>query len=428
MLKISFIEESSIGEELELSIGDCIVAFDGYPANDVIDYYFYDSKDSFVMTVKESGGEEFDVEIEKDEDETLGLSFEDEGMAIKTCHNNCMFCFVAQMPKGMRDTLYVKDDDYRQSFTCGNFVTLTNLKDEDVDRIIRYKLSPLYVSVHTMNGELRCKMMNNRFAYKIGDYLKRFAEAGIVMHTQIVLVPGVNDGAELEYSARELFKLYPNVQSMAVVPCGITKYRQGLAEIVDPNAEYCKKVIEIADKLNAEFKENFVTLADEFFFKAGLKTKPFEFYGEFPQIENGVGMTAKFLYELEQSLEQKTCKKTVLIVTGTSAENLIRECALKVEKYCKCLKTHVIGVKNDFFGATVNCSGLLTGKDILNACKGFSAEYDELIITRSMLKEFEDVFLCGMTVEELSKTLSKPIRITNGTGESFFCELTAERE
>ena len=426
MLKISEVEKHGVGRELKLKSGYSVIDFDGYPADDVIDYLYYDARENFTMRVADKKGRETVYEIEKDEDETLGLSFENDGMSIRTCHNKCIFCFVDQMPPGMRDTLYVKDDDYRQSFLCGNFVTLTNLTEKDADRICRYKLSPLYISVHTMNPRLREKMMNNRFAGKIVDYLKRFAAAGIVMNTQIVLVPGVNDGEELTYSARELFKLYPQVLTLATVPCGITKYREGLYDIKDPDAQYCKSVVAQADALNREFGVNFLTLADEFYFKAGLPVKSFEFYGEFPQIENGVGMTAKFYRELVDAIEEREYERTLLIITGTSAEGFIRSCAELVEKHCKGLKTHVIGAVNEFFGSTVNCSGLLTGKDVYAACEGFTEPYDELVIPCNMLKEFEDVFLDGMSLAELSAKTGKRVRVTRGGGQSFFDALTSD--
>ena len=424
MLKISIVENGGIGEELGFKPGWTVVDFDGNPAEDIIDYLYYDAKEYFTLCVADEKGRQTEFEIEKDEDETLGLTFEDDGMAIRTCHNNCIFCFVSQMPKGMRETLYVKDDDYRQSFLCGNFVTLTNLSEKDVQRIIDYKLSPLYISVHTMNGELRSKMMSNRFAGKITEYLPKFAKAGIEMNTQIVLVPGVNDKAELEYSARELFKLFPKVRTLAVVPCGITKFREGLYPISDIDGEYAASVIDLADRLNDEFKHDFVTVADEFYFKANREVKPYEFYNGFPQLENGVGMTAKFVKELDDALEERINDKTLLILTGTSAKGLIADCAHKVEKYCKCLKTHVIGVINKFFGETVNCTGLLTGGDILDACLTFDKPYDEIVISKNTLKEFEEVFLDGMTVSELEQKTGKPVKITDGTGEGFFLTLT----
>lgn len=425
MLKISEVEKHGVGRELKLKPGYAVIDFDGYPAKDVIDYLFYDARENFTMRVADGKGRETVFEIEKDEDETLGLLFEDDGMSIRTCRNKCIFCFVDQMPAGMRDTLYVKDDDYRQSFLCGNFVTLTNLSEEDVDRIVRYKISPLYVSVHTMNPKLREFMMNNRFAGKLPEYIKRFAEAGVELNTQIVLVKGVNDGAELDYSARELFKYYPSVKTLAAVPCGLTKYREGLHKIEEQDAEYCRKVIGQADALNEEFGVNFLTLSDEFYFKAGLPVKDYEFYGDFPQIENGVGMTAKFYRELYEALEERSYDKKFLLLTGTSAENFIRECCALVEKYCKCLKTQVIGVKNKFFGESVNCSGLLVGRDLVAAVKAEKGDFDEVVIPANMLKEFEDVFLDGMTLKEFSEKAGKPVRVTSGRGDDFFRVLTS---
>lgn len=424
MLIISQIEKNSVGKELRLKKGWKVISFDGNSADDIIDYLFYDAKEQFVLCVEDLKGRRTEYEIEKDTDETLGLSFESDGLEMRTCHNNCIFCFVDQMPPGMRQTLYVKDDDYRQSVLCGNFVTLTNLCEKDVLRIENYKLSPLYISVHSMNPTLRCNMMNNRFAGKIVEYIDRFARAGITMHTQIVLVPGVNDGKELEYSARELFKHYPSVQTLAVVPCGITRHRDGLYPIEDASVDFCKAVIHLADKLNGEFGVNFINLADEFYFKAGQDVKPYEFYGDFPQIENGVGMTAKFHRELTLALSPRTYDRRVLLACGTSAHSFISRMAKTVEDSCKCLKTHVIGVENKFFGSTVNCSGLLVGKDVLDACKACDWPYDEVVIPSNMLREFEDVFLDGMTVSELSASLGKKIKITCGSGESFFDALT----
>ena len=220
--------------------------------------------------------------------------------------------------------------------------------------------------------------------------------------------------------------MYPNVQTLAVVPCGITKYREGLYKIDDVTKDYCAGVIDQTDALNKEFGVNFITLADEFYFKAEREVKPYEFYGEFPQIENGVGMTAKFMKELDDALEKREYNKTFLLITGTSADHFIRGKARLVEKYCKGLKTHVIGVVNEFFGATVNCSGLLTGGDVMRAVNAFKEPFDEVVIPANMLKEFEDVFLDGMTLKELEEKTGKHFRITRGTGESFFDTLTMD--
>ena len=444
MLKISKVEKNSIGDEIGLVSGDEILAFDGYDAVDILDYLYYDEKEFFALTVRQVGGDVSVCEIEKYEDESLGLTFEDDNLTIKTCHNHCVFCFIDQMPCGMRDSLYVKDDDYRQSFLCGNFVTLTNLTKADEERIARLKLSPLYVSVHTMNGELRKKMTGNRFADRIAYQIEKFAKSGITMHTQVVLARGFNDGEELDFTARELFKHYPFVKTMAVVPVGMTKFRDGLTQIRDIDGDYAKTVIDKARKLNAEFKANFIQLADEFYFRAGLEVEPYEFYGEFAQIENGVGSTAKFTREIDDAIAEikseqiKTDQKTdqnpdeqikteqnsgftkkVLIISGTSASEFTKRQAQKVEKAVGGLKTKVVAVKNEFFGESVNCTGLLTGGDIINAVLRFGDGYDTVVMPRHVLKENSDLFLDGTSLEKLRLITQKEVVITDGSGGSF---------
>ena len=430
MLKITKVKRNSIGKELGLEVGDCIVAFDGHPCEDELDYLYYCETDGFSMTVRDKHGEgEVTVEIEKDEGEDLGLEFE-KNTAIRTCHNRCVFCFVDQMPKGMRESLYVKDDDYGMSFSCGNFVTLTNLSDEGLERIIRLKLSPLYVSVHTLNPELRVKLLRNRFAGKIVEQIKRLVEGGIHLHCQAVLVPNENDGEELAYTARELFKYYPYVEDIACVPTGITKYREGLYPIADVDGEYSAKLLDLVDELNEEFGVNFLLPADEYFVKSGRKFKDASFYGDFEQIENGIGMTAKFLAEANTALAEligngggryalKTPKNS-LIVCGTSAEGLNRELIARCNGSIENLHADVLAVENDYFGHTVTCTGLLTGVDILRALEKYrerGGEFDEVVLAGNVLKEFEDVFLCGMTLRELKKKLAfENIRINRDGG------------
>ena len=428
MLKIKTVERGGIGEEIGLEKGDEVLAFDHHKAVDILDYLYYDAREKFVITVKQTNGDVSDCEIEKDDDERLGLVFENDNLEIRTCRNNCIFCFVDQMPKGMRETLYVKDDDYRQSFLCGNFVTLTNITEEDAERIIRLKLSPLYISVHTMNGELRKKMMRNRFADKTIDYIKRFAANGIIMNTQIVMARDHNDGKELEYSARELFKLYPNVRTMAVVPVGMTKFRENLTKIRDIDKDYALEVIDLIRSLNKEFGINFIQPADEFYFRAGIDVEPYEFYGEFPQIENGVGMTAKFKKELIESLEKRENKARMLIMVGTSAYPFIDAMARIVENYVDGLKVFVKPVENKFFGSTVNCTGLLTGGDLVEAANGFKEDYDYIVLPKHVLKEKSDIFLDGMTVGEMEKKTGKKIIVSDGSGEGFFASLSGKKE
>ncbi len=434
-MKITKVKRNSIARELGLEVGDEIVAFDGYPCEDELDYLYYVETDGFIMTVRNHrNGEETAVVVEKDEGEDLGLEFE-KNTAIKTCHNRCVFCFVDQMPKGMRESLYVKDDDYSMSFSCGNFVTLTNLTDEGLDRIIRLQLSPLYVSVHTMNPKLREKLLRNRHAGKIAEQIDRLVKGGIELHCQAVLVPGENDGEELAFTARELFKYYPAVKDVACVPTGITKYREGLYPIADVDGGYSQKLLDLVDSLNAEFGVNFLLPADEYFVKAGLPFKDAEFYGEFEQIENGIGMTSKFLSEAESALAElgkvvlKAPKKT-LVISGVSALKINEELARKCEKQIAGLQVTVLPVVNEFFGSTVTCTGLLTGKDILPAVREYKnkgGDFDEIVLPANVLKEFEEVFLCGMTLKELKKELGfENIRI-NGKGGYGFVEIVGER-
>lgn len=427
MLKIKKVERGGIGEEIGLKKGDEVLAFDGHDAVDVLDYLYYDAKESFALTVRQTDGDVSTCEIEKDDDERLGLVFEDDNLAIRTCRNNCIFCFVDQMPKGMRESLYVKDDDYRQSFLCGNFVTLTNIDESDAERIIRLRLSPLYVSVHTMNGELRKRMMRNRFADKTIGYIKRFAAAGITMNTQIVLARGYNDGAELAYSARELFALYPSVRTMAVVPVGMTRFRDGLTPIRDVDEEYAKEIISLTRSLNKEFGVNFIQIADEFYFRAKMPVESYEFYGDFPQIENGVGMTARFEREFAESLRKCVNKRVYLIACGTSAAPFIAEKAREAERYVDGLTARVMAVENKFFGSSVNCTGLLTGGDIAEAALSSGEDYDELMIPKHTLREGTDVFLDDMTVVDLSRRIGKRVIVTDGTGGDFFAALAGEK-
>ena len=426
-----------------MEVGDEILAFDGYPCEDELDYLYYADKESFSMTVRDGRtGGEVTVEVEKYEDEEMGLEFE-KNTAIRTCRNRCVFCFVDQMPKGMRESLYVKDDDYSMSFTCGNFVTLTNLSDEGLERICRLHLSPLYISVHTMNAELRCKLLCNRFAGKIRQQIARLAEAGIEMHCQAVIVPNENDGDDLEKTARELFAYYPKVRDLAVVPTGLTKYRDGLYPVSDVDGEYSEELLKLVDRLNAEFGVSFLLPADEYFVKAGREFKPVEFYGEFEQIENGIGMTSLFLSEVESALQEISQKnggrvalkqkKRSVIVCGVSAEKINGRVAKTAEERVEGLACEVLAVENDFFGHTVTCTGLLTGKDMLSALKKHLQNHsaDEVILAGNTMKEFEDVFLCGMTLQDFKKELSAfgvAVRVNRNGGGGLIELLVSEKK
>ncbi len=424
MLVVKDIQKNSIGEELGFERGDAITHFDGHKVEDILDYLFYDAQTNFQLTVKTINGEICNIEVEKEDDETLGLTFESDLLDLKTCQNKCVFCFVDQMPKGMRKSLYVKDDDYRQSFMVGNFVTLTNLKQSDLERIVRLKLSPLYVSVQVVDPKIRVKMLNNRFAGDIYEKLQYLTQNGIQIEGQIVLVPSLNDGLFLEDSIRKLYALKPNFKNVSVVPCGITKFREGLFPIRDIDKNYSRCVIEQVKMLNAEFNEPFATLGDEFYFKAGLQVESKEHYGDFSQLGNGVGTTRKFEDEIDASLKFSDNDKKYLIVSGQSASSFIEKQCDKIKQYCKNATYYVLGVKNNFFGETVNCTGLLTGNDIVTQVCAFNKEYDVLVLPDICLRQFEDVFLDDMTLAEFSKIINKKILVTDGSGESFFNALT----
>ncbi|MDE6441434.1 MAG: DUF512 domain-containing protein [Clostridia bacterium] len=418
---LEIIARGKLAKRFKLNMGDKILAFDGYPAEDELDYIYYDSKSSFKMLVADKGGTKREVEITKPEDESLGLVLK-KNEKIRTCHNKCMFCFVDQMGKGMRESLYVKDDDYVLSFMCGNFVTLTNVSDEELERIIRLHLSPLYISVHTMDGDLRCKIMGNRFAGKIGEQLKKLTDAGIIIHCQAVIVTGLNDGENLEYTARQLFQMYPYINDLAVVPTGLTKFRAGLAEIRDFTAEEGKAIIELCDRLNGEFGVNFLLPADEYFIRSGENLKPVDFYGDFSQIENGIGMTSKFIAEVKESFYKATLKKQrrVAVITGVSAHKTIQSLCGEANALAENLKSFALPVENNFFGKTVTCTGLLTGVDIASALEKVYNEFDCAIIPSNTMKEFEDVFLDNMTLKELKARLKGKKIIVNRKAETFF--------
>ncbi len=437
MLKITKVQRNSIGAELGLEKGDEITAFDGIMCEDELDYLYYVESENFQMTVRDHRtGKETEVDVEKEEGEDLGLEFE-KNTKIRTCHNRCLFCFVDQMPKGMRESLYVKDDDYAMSFQCGNFVTLTNLSDEGLRRIVRLGLSPLYVSVHTTNPDLRVKLLRNRFAGKILSQIDALVKGGITLHCQAVIVPNENDGDELARTARELFRYYPAVRDLACVPTGITKYRNGLHPIPDVDKAYSEKLLDLVDELNAEFGVNFLLPADEYFVKAERKMKDAAFYGDFEQIENGIGLTTKFLTEayaaldgLPQGYALKQPKKSLLVCGVSAAKtnaHLVTECNAKI----KGLHAEILPVKNDFFGETVTCTGLLTGRDITSAIIGYRKQggtFDEVVLAGNTMKEFEDVFLCGMTLQEMKNALQfTNIRVNREGGYGFVEILSTQK-
>ncbi len=404
--------------------GDIIKAFDGFEAVDILDYLFYDAKEFFTMSVISKDGE-YDIEVEKYDDESLGLSFESDGLEMKLCHNNCKFCFVAQLPKGMRESLYVKDDDYRQSFLCGNYVTLTNVSDSDIERIIRLRLSPMYISVHSLVDGQREDLMGNRFAGKLYGYLEKLNAGGVEVHAQIVLLKGVNDGENLEKTCLKLAAL-ENVKTLAVVPCGLTGHRENLSKIEDIDGSYSAKVIDQVAAINEKIGRTFVYCSDDFYIRARRDFEKYEHYGNFEQIENGVGMFPLFIEEYEQTAHKTAYSHTFLSVTGVAAKEFFEKYAKKTEELCEGLKIYVIAPVNKFFGPSITTAGLLTGQDVKEAVLSFDKDFDEVIIPRNMLKETEDVFLDGLSLEELIKSIKKPVKVVEGGGAHYFNALTGK--
>ncbi len=423
---IKDIKPNSIAKELEIEPGDVLLAINDEELTDIFDYQFMTEDEYLTILIEKPDGEQWELEIEKDMDEDIGLVFEQGLMDdYKSCSNKCIFCFIDQMPPGMRETLYFKDDDSRLSFLQGNYITLTNMKDADIDRIIRFNLAPINISIHTMNPELRCKMLHNRFA---GDALKkidRLFEAGIPMNGQIVLCKGVNDGAELDFSIHEMMKYQPMLQSVSVVPVGLTKFREGLYPLESFDGDDAGKVIDMIEsyqKISFEkYGNHFIHASDEWYLLAGRELPPEESYDGYIQLENGVGMMRLMDTEFNAALEEAEFSDvhiTVTAVTGMLAYPFISSLAERLKVKFPNVEVNVAGIRNDFFGEKITVAGLLTGQDIYAQLKDRHLG-DALILPTVVLRSGEDVFLDDMTVGELSQKLGVPIRITDCSGGGF---------
>ncbi len=428
----------SIAEEMEIEPGDVLLEISGHEIEDIFDYQYYCEDYEIVVTIRKPNGEEWELEIEKDEDEDLGIVF-DNGLMddYRSCSNKCIFCFIDQMPKGMRETLYFKDDDARLSFLQGNYITLTNMSDRDMDKVIKYHLSPINISFQTMNPKLRCKMLTNRFA---GDALKkvdRFYEAGIEMNGQIVLCKGVNDGKELEYSLQELYKYLPHLRSVSVVPVGLSKYREGLYPLEPFEKEDAGEVIDLIEswqkKALAEYGIHFIHASDEWYILADRQLPDEENYDGYLQLENGVGMVRLMLEEFKESLYDALKEKRVYpkekisVITGKLVYPYIRQMAEEIMEAFPEKTIRVIPIRNDFFGERITVTGLLTGTDIIAQCKDIDLG-ERLLLPENVLRSGETVLLDDLTVEDLQKTLQVRIDIVKSSGYGFLeCVLSKER-
>ena len=426
---VATVESDSIAEELGLEPGDEILKINNEEIKDILDYRFLVQDEEIVLTVKTKQGETVDVEIEKDADEDLGIEFENDFMDnYRSCHNKCIFCFIDQMPPGMRETLYFKDDDDRLSFLQGNYVTLTNMDDDEIDRIIRYRLEPMNISFQAMNPELRCKMLNNRFA---GDALKKvdkLYEAGIIMNGQIVLCKGWNDKEELEYSLKKLYQYVPVLESVSVVPVGLSKYREGLAHLEPFTKEDAKEVIKTVkkwqDKAYKEHGLHFVHASDEWYFLAEEELPDADVYDGYLQLSNGVGMIASeredFYLEYNDLLEDYVTDPNhkdvkITCVTGKLAYSLIVELSKRMEELLPNLTIEVVAIRNDFFGELITVTGLITATDLMAQLKGKDLG-DSLCIHECMLRSGEQVFLDDYTVSDVMSTLQVPVDIVKSNG------------
>jgi len=422
-LLVETVSAGSIADELGIEPGDRLLSINGNLLRDIIDYSFFSSADEeLLLEVIKADGELWELEIDRDPDEPLGLFFDAPKPA--RCSNNCLFCFVHQLPKGLRKPLYVKDEDYRLSFLNGNYVTLANLKPTELSRITSQRLSPLYISVHATNPVLREQLLGRSKIPPIMDQLQKLAAVRIAMHTQVVLCPDLNDGIELEKTVTDLASLYPAVQSLAIVPLGLTSHRKHLPQLKAVDREYARSFITAweprAKSLKKKLGEPFLFLADEFYLKAGLPFPAIKEYGDFPQIENGVGMVPLFMRDSERILKKARYigNFKVTVVTGVSAFGFVTDFTDKLAEKTG-IQIVTAAVENRLFGSSITVSGLVSGKDILFAMDGKDAG-KALLIPDVMLKEGEGMFLDDLALEELGAKLSCRVIVFESSPDGFY--------
>ncbi len=434
------VKPGSTAEEIGLVPGDAILEINGQPILDIFDYQFFMEDENIEILVQHEDGEEEIWEIEKDADDDLGIIFSSNLMDdYKSCQNKCIFCFIDQMPPGMRDTLYFKDDDSRLSFLQGNYITLTNMKEEEIDRIIRYRLAPINISVHTTNPELRCKMLCNRFAGNVLDYIKKLYEAEIPMNGQIVLCKGWNDGEELEKTIKDLSSYLPYMESVSIVPVGLTKYREGLEPLEAFTKEDAVCVIETVENWQKKFfvshGSHFIHASDEWYILAGLPFPEEERYDGYVQLENGVGMMRLLYNEFEEAFaeykekEEKTSsveeKKVISVATGELAYDMISYLAEQIMAEHPWIFIRVYKIRNKFFGEKVTVSGLLTGQDIIAQLKGKDLG-ETLLLPENVLRSGEEVFLDDVTVKGVQTALQVKVDIVKSSGKDLMYKLLGE--
>lgn len=415
-----------IGEELGIEPGDKLLAINGNEIQDVFDYYYYEESEQLLLLIEKPDGEEWELEIEKDEDESLGIEFDQSLMdEYRSCRNKCMFCFIDQMPKGMRETLYFKDDDSRLSFLQGNYITLTNMSDHDVERIVKYRLEPINISFQTTNPELRCKMLHNRFA---GEALKKvdiLYWGQIEMNGQIVLCKGVNDGEELERTIRDLTGYLPYLKSVSIVPVGLTKYRDGLYPLEPFTKEDAREVLSVIhrwqEKIYQEHGIHMIHAGDEWYVLAEEEVPEEARYDGYLQLENGVGMMRLLFNEVQEALSAVTGdgrQREISLATGRLMYPYIGKILEEIRKKFPNITTHLYAIRNDFFGERITVSGLITGQDLTGQLKGQPLG-ERLLLPCNMLKIGEPVFLDDFTLEEVENSLQVKTDIVKSSGQDL---------
>ena len=427
MVEITGVLPRSRAAKKGIQPGDILLEINGYAIRDVLDYRFRLAEKTVCLKLHR-GPDILEITIRKDEYDDIGLEFATPLMDKKhRCENGCIFCFIDQNPKGMRESIYFKDDDSRLSFLHGNYITLTNLHDEDIDRILEMHISPVNISVHTTNPELRVMMMKNKRSGEVLSYIRRLADGGTRLRGQIVLCRGINDGAELDRTMRDLASCYPAMDSVSVVPAGLTAHREKLYPLEPFTPEECRAVIEqvnaFGDRCMAEYGERIFFPSDEFYINGGVPLPEEEFYGEYTQIENGVGMLTSFAAEFRSMLkvlddDERNRKRHVSVATGEASAQMISELAEEAMAVCPNLRCHVYVIKNHFFGGHVTVTGLLTGKDLAEQLAGKDLG-EVLLLSRTTLRSEGDLFLCGMTPEELSEKLGVELSFTEQDGAAF---------
>ncbi|MGL5766422.1 MAG: DUF512 domain-containing protein [Sarcina sp.] len=430
-----------MAEEVGIEVGDFLLSINDKDIDDIIDYRFLSVDDELTLQIEKADGEVWDIEIEKEPGEELGLEFGGGIMdKAKSCTNKCIFCFIDQNPKGMRETIYFKDDDSRLSFLQGNFVTLTNMKDEDIDRIIKYHISPINISVHTTNPDLRREMLNNRFAGEVYERMERLAKEGIHMHAQIVCIPDINNGEELKRTINDLYKLYPYVNNVAIVPIGMTKFRQNLKKLrrftKEESIETINFIKEMQEKFYKEVGEPFVRLSDEFYVVAGIDVPDAEFYDGYSQIEDGVGSIRYFRNRIMEDLEELDLTKggSYTSITGTLAYKEVKSVMDKITEKNPKVKIDVRPITNNFYGDTITVSGLITGKDIIEQLKG-KIQTKYLIMPDNMFRRGYEpgssevpVMLDDTVIADIEKALDVEVIVCDYSGDDLISLLNKHNE